>query len=220
MTEKTLVVQIFAWGLSLAASLAAITAWGQDYGWRILPISAYVVFPLLGLLAFSLMWGHYVAGAVREIADLPREVLSRYFRLTSYVVLVMLCLHPGLLVYQRWRDGAGLPPGSYTSYVAPSLGWVVTLGMASLLLFLAFEFHRKYGDRSWWQYVSDASDPAMLAVAYHGLQLGSNLQQGWFRYLWWFYSLTLCIVLVRKYGLRLLGRPTKENRPPRGPVST
>ena len=86
-------------------------------------------------------------------------------------------------------------------YVAPSLGWVTTLGTASLLVFLAFEFHRKYGERSWWHYIKNASDLAMLAIVYHGIQLGSQLQQGWFRYLWWFYGLVLMMVLIRKYSL-------------------
>ena len=61
MSNKTLKLQIFAWSLSVAVSLAAIFAWGQDFGWNLWPFSAYMVFPLLGLLAFSLMWSHYVS---------------------------------------------------------------------------------------------------------------------------------------------------------------
>lgn len=195
-------IQVLAWGLAGLVSLLAIIAWGVNYEWDVWPINAYNLFPLLGLLAFSLMWCHYVSGALREILGLPPGVLRPYFRSTSYVVLVLLCLHPGLLIYQLFRDGAGLPPGSYMSYVAPGLSWVTLLGTVSLLVFLAFEFYRKYGDRPWFRYVRDASDLAMLAIVYHGFRLGGDLQQGWYHYVWWFYAITLSLVLIRKYAKR------------------
>ena len=196
-------LQLFAWGLATFVSGLAIAVWGREYNWALLPINAYQLFPLLGLLAFSIMWSHYITGTIRELLNINKSVLSKYFRLTSYVVLILILLHPGLFIYQRFRDGYGLPPGSYESYVAPGLGWVTMLGTVSLLVFIAFEFHRLYGKRSWWRYVADASDFAMLAILYHGLRLGGQLQQGWFRYVWLFYAVSLVAVLVRKYILRI-----------------
>jgi hypothetical protein len=195
-------IRQFAWTLVAITCGLAVVAWGQTYEWQLSSLTLYQIFPLLGLLAFSIMWTHYLAGAVREKAGLQKEALSSYFRRTSLVVLALICLHPGLLVFQLFRDGAGLPPGSYNSYVGPGMAWLVMLGTVSLLVFLAFEFHRIFGPRSWWQYVADASDLAMIAIFYHGLRLGSQLQQGWFRYVWWFYGLVLVVVLVRKYYLR------------------
>jgi hypothetical protein len=190
-----------AWLLGIIVSVLAVLAWGLDYGFSA-PFNTYQFFPLLGLLAFSLMWSHYIIGTIGELFKVTGDKLKPYFRWTGYVVLVLLCLHPGLLVYQRFRDGAGLPPGSYESYVSPNLAWITLLGTASLLVFLAFELHRIYGKKPWFRYVQDASDPAMLAIAYHGLKLGSNLQLGWFQTVWWFYALTLLMVLIRKYYLR------------------
>jgi hypothetical protein len=129
-------------------------------------------------------------------------VLASYFRITGYIVLVLICLHPGLLIYQRFRDGFGLPPHSYESYVAPGLGWVTLLGTTSLLVFLAFELRRFYGKRPWWRFVADASDVAMLAILYHGLRLGSQLQHGWYRGVWLFYAVMLIAALVYKYATR------------------
>ena len=51
--------------------------------------------------------------------------------------------------------------------------------------------------------MADASDVAMLAIVYHGFRLGSDLQSGWFVYVWWFYAGLLSLVLLRKYWLRL-----------------
>ncbi len=193
--------QIVAWTLSLVASVLAIVFWGHDYHWQILPINNYVLFPLLGLLAFSLMWSHYMAGALRLLLGLKPAVLSLYFKITSSIVLVLLFLHPGLLIFQRFRDGNGLPPGSYESYVRPGLGWVTLLGTVSWLVFMAFEFRRIFGKRSWWHFVTEAGDVAMLAIVYHGLRLGQQLH-GWFLGVWWFYAVALVAVLVNKYYVR------------------
>ena len=210
--DKAKALRISALLLGLVVSTLAIIAWGSSYRWNLWPLNSYVIFPVLGLLAFSLMWTHYIIGAIREIAGLKPETIQKYFRYTGYIVLLALCLHPGLLIYQLFVDGAGLPPSSYKSYVAPGLGWITLLGTAALLVFLAFEFHRVLGKKSWWQYVVDASDFAMLAIVYHGLKLGTDLMtQSWYRWIWWFYALTLLIVLIRKYSLRLTNRTNPAN---------
>lgn len=196
----TLWCQATAWTLSLAVSTVAIIVWGQYYGWRLLPVNPYQLFPLLGLLAYSLMWSHYISGAMRDLTGIDAKALAGYFRITGYAVLVLICSHPGLLIYQRFRDGYGLPPRSYETYVAPGLGWVTLLGTASLLVFLAYEFRRGFGQRRWWHYVKEAGDVAMLAIFYHSLRLGQQLQSGWFRYVWWFYGVTLVVVLARSYN--------------------
>jgi len=191
-----------AWSLSALVSVVAIIAWGQDYQWKLTPLSAYQLFPLLGILAFSIMWSHYVAGIVREFLGVKKQGLKNYFEYTSYAVLALILLHPGLLILQRFRDGYGLPPGSYESYVAPGLGWVTILGSISLVVFLAYEFRRVFGDRSWWHFVKEAGDIAMLAILYHGLRLGGQLMDGWFRTVWVFYGLILIAILGYYYITR------------------
>lgn len=187
-------VQYFAWGLSLAVVIIAIVAWGTGYSWSV--SSTYQLFPLFGLLAFSLMWGHYIMLALRQHLKLSQEVLADYFRLTGLVVLGALLLHPGLLAWQLWNDGLGLPPGSYYSYVSPSLKIAVISGIIGLFIFLAFELHRKYGERPWFRFISYASDIGMILIFIHAIRLGSNLQEGWFRYVWYFYGLTLLVALI------------------------
>lgn len=196
-------LKIGAWALVTAVSVAAIVAWGQDYNWKFLPINSYQLFPLLGLLAFSIMWSHYVSGTIRELVGASPKALATYFRYSGYAVLTLISLHPGLLIYQRFRDGAGLPPGSYESYVAPGLAWVTVLGTASLLVFLAFEFRRFFSDRSWWHFIPEAGDFAMLAIFYHGLRLGGQLQgEGWYQTVWLFYGIVLAAIVVRSYFIK------------------
>lgn len=203
MDSKIALIRAKAWTVSGLVGLLAIVAWQDNLKWQFSNLTTYDWFPLFGLLAFSLMWAHYVAAYFRDSAGLAPEALAQYFRITSYVVLICLLLHPGLLIFQLFQDGAGLPPGSYQNYVAPGLAWVVTLGFISLGVFLAFELHRVFKDRSWWHWVADASDVAMLAILYHGWQLGSSFQVEWFKKMWLLYGFILIILLARKYYLRI-----------------
>lgn len=190
--SKTLKLNLVCWTIGLVATVLAIIAWGQGRSWVFDGPVAYLLFPLCGLLAFSLMWSHYVAGSLRRLTKAEKANIQKYLTLTGYAVLVLICLHPGLLIWQLWRDGFGLPPESYLQhYVAPSLKWVAMLGTISFLIFIAYELRRWFKDKSWWKYVVYAGDTAMLAIFYHGLRLGSQTQTGWYKWVWLFYGVTL-----------------------------
>jgi hypothetical protein len=186
------------WLLTSLVSIIAIYVWGHSLRWNIHAVTAYRFFPLLGLLGFSIMWSHYIIGFLKRTLWQDRK-FSTYFRYTGYAVLLAILLHPGILIYTRFRDGYGLPPGSETSYVAPGMGWIVMLGSISLLAFLAFEFHRWYGQKTWWKYVIAAGDVAMIAIFYHGLRLGTQLQTGWYRGVWLVYGASLILAIGYKY---------------------
>lgn len=187
--------------LTVATSLLAVFVWGQSYQWQLVHLSWYQLFPLLGLLAFSIMWSQYMVEAAKNLSP-RRESIARYFQATSFLVLVAIVLHPGLLIVQRYRDGYGLPPGSYESYVAPAQAWLTLLGSASLLVFLAFALKRFFSRYSWWHYVLVLNDVAILAIFYHGLRLGTQLNAGWFQFIWYFYGITLVAALGYKYYLK------------------
>ena len=191
----------FAWSLTATASMLVVYVWGASFGWELRAVNAYQFFPVLGLLAFSIMWAHYMVGALKRLTG-RFDGMENYTRYTGYVVLVALVLHPGILVYQRFHDGFGLPPGSYESFVAPSMAWLTLLGTASFFIFLAYELRRWYAGKKWWKYVVAAGDLAMLASFYHGLRLGSQLQGGWFHALWLFYGATLSMSIVYKCRCR------------------
>ena len=99
------------WIVTSAVSLLAAHVWGASFSWQLSAISVYTLFPLLGLLGFSIMWSHYMVGEMYRIFHRPVD-RTHYFRITGYVVLASILLHRGLLTYQRLRDGHGLPPGS------------------------------------------------------------------------------------------------------------
>ncbi|MDZ7744568.1 MAG: hypothetical protein U5K77_02280 [Candidatus Saccharibacteria bacterium] len=201
MSEKQL--QFFAWGISVGSVLLAILAWGQDFRWQINDMTPYQWFPLLGLIAFSLMWAHYVASVVRQHNKIEPTVLKRYFDSTSVVVLIAILLHPGLLAYQLVEDGLGRPPDSFYDYVGQAMGLSITLGYVALGAFLLYEFRHWFGQRSWWRFISYASDVAILLIYLHALRLGSQLVSGWYLGVWYFYGATLLASLVYIHSRRL-----------------
>lgn len=190
-------LQCAAWVLSTVVTIVAFVAWGQGLSWRLSGVSTYRIFPLFGLLAFSLMWTHYIASAARQYLKIDKYVLKKYFEITSLVVLFCIILHPGLLVWQLWRDGLGLPPGSYlNNFVSKSNEWAALIATLSLLIFLTYELHRWFSKRKWWKVVQYASDFAMVLIFIHGLKLGKQLHSGWFRVIWWGYGVSLVATLV------------------------
>jgi len=132
-----------------------------------------------------------------KLAKITTKNITNYFNVTGWIFLAAIFLHPGLLVWQLWRDGFGLPPESYLKhYIAPGLEWAALLGTLSFLIFLSYELRRWYSGKSWWRFVVYASDIAAVAIFIHSLKLGTTLQTGWFRAVWISYGVMLIIALM------------------------
>ena len=194
-----------AWALSVLVTIVGFVAWAQNLNWELTSIGAYEIFPFLGLLAFSLMWVHYMIAGIRSGFSLENVKLNKwYFKITAAVVLFGLLLHPSLLIGQLFLDGFGLPPQSYlTNYVAPGLGWAVYLGTVGWMAFMAFELRRWYDKKHWWKYVQYANDIAIWAIYVHGLKLGADVGAPWLLYVWYAYGVLLaaafCAIYYKKW---------------------
>lgn len=189
-------LQIFSWLLGIGVLAVAFAAWSEV---RLTgrELTAYDFFPVLGLSAFGLMWTHFVTGTLRRIYDLPSSTLKMYFKVTSWIVLALILLHPGIFVVKLALDGFGLPPFSYLQVYQDTLLRISLLfGTLSLLAFLAYELRRKYRKASWWKYVEYANVAAMFAILYHGFMLGQELSLSWLRVVWLFYTVTLAATVI------------------------
>lgn len=187
-----------SWGLAGLVTLLAVLVWaGERFGGS--RLSVYDWFPLLGLLPFSLMWTHYIIGSLRRYLGVGKEVNRQYTKLTSIAVLVFILLHPGLLNFQLNRVGLGLPPSSYQAVYPQAVQGAITLGAIGLLIFLAFEFKRWFGKKSWWRFMEYAQIVAMGLIFYHGLILGRELSVGWYRAVWYGYGVSLVAAIVYNY---------------------
>lgn len=199
-------LQSIAWTVAVLAVLPGAVVWLQSASrgqGGLTALDAYDLFPLFGLLAFGFMWSHYVVAALRILSGNDKLTTEGFTSKTGWAVLAFIIMHPTILIYSLWRDGVGLPPGSYTKYVAPGLAWAVALGSFSLLCFLAWELRRWFDSRKWWRYVEALSDLAMILILVHGFNLGGELQRGWFRFVWLAFAIGLgiCLVIIYRHKL-------------------
>jgi hypothetical protein len=189
-------LRFIMWTLGALVILLAVFAWAHV---RLTgrPLTSYDVFPVLGLSAFGLMWTHYIAAALKRLLGAPDGSLKLYFKVTQWIVLALIVLHPGIFITSLWVDGFGLPPGSYlTVYTDTAARTALLAGSSSLLIFLAFELHHWFRKASWWKYIEYFNIFAMFAILYHGLTLGGELGLAWFKIVWLVYALTLAAAIV------------------------
>lgn len=198
MSNKKL-LKMCSWALGILVLLLALAVWvGQRFNKG--SVTAYDLFPLLGLGAFSLMWTHYVLGSLRRRLGVSSGENKMYSHVSGWVVLALILLHPGILIYQLYKDGFGLPPKSYlTVYAETSMKVAIGIGTISLIIFLAFELKKKFAKKSWWRFIEYAQVVAMGLIFMHGLSLGRELGVLWYKLVWIFYGISLISAVVFNY---------------------
>ncbi len=189
-------LRIISWVLMTVVLALALAVWmGERLNGK--GLTLYSFFPLLGLAAFSIMWTHYVLGSVRRKLGAEAKDNKTYFKYSSWLVLGLILLHPGLLIYQLKVDGYGLPPNSYFAvYGEPIMKGAIMLGTISLIIFLLYELRSKFYKKLWWKFVDWAQIVAMFLIFYHGLTLGRELSVGWYKMIWFLYGLSLISAIL------------------------
>lgn len=181
---------VIAWGLGGFVLVSSIAAWWTGYSGK--PLTPYDIFPPLGLVAFGLMWSHYVIGALRRYAGQTAAPRNVYMLLSMGVVLSLLLLHPGILWISLYIDGYGLPPQSYYEVYSAQLG-LLAIGTVALIIFLTYELRRYFKFASWWKYIEKVQLLAMALIFVHAIGLGRELRIDWFMVIWLFYGVTLIV---------------------------
>jgi predicted ferric reductase len=177
----------YQWLLFTAALMLPILAWGQNLNWQISTATGYQWFPLFGLVAWMIMWSHYITGGIR-IRSSGLKKSGLYARLSAWLVLFCMLMHPALLVYTQYQNTNTLPPESYINYVGEGLALAVMLGTVSLLIFLSFEVFERLKHKPIikknWRFISLSQSLAMVLIFVHALRLGSIATNGWFAVVW------------------------------------
>lgn len=184
------------WGLGVFVVVSTLVVWAMNTSFTG-GITVYDIFPPLGIVAFGLMWTHFVMSALRRYAHVTSARDNAYSAISMGLVLGLIIMHPLLLWIALYNDGLGLPPQSYYM-VYKNEAIAVTLGSIGLTIFLAYEFKRFFGNRSWWKYVDYAQIVGMIAIFIHGIGLGRDIQLGYLP-IWIFYGLTLVAAVTYSY---------------------
>ena len=186
-----------AWILFTLVSIISIILWLMTLSGNVR--STYQFFPILGVLAWTTMWVHYVAGPIGKSAD-----GKRFTKWTEAVVLLLILAHPSIFLIQRFIDTGLLPPESYVSYVGPLRAWAVVIAIAALITFLLYEVLKRFRSRlikrAIWPYFSLFQAGAMIAIFVHGFTLGTSMNSAYF-ILWWIF---LGVILLPCLGRQVL----------------
>lgn len=207
MNQKTF--SRFSWGLFSLSLVLGIVSWGQTVGWQLSSLTPYQWFPLFGILAWLIMWTHYITRYFR-VRNPELQKAPGYGKVTGWIVLACLLLHPGILAFAQFRNNQGIPPESYLNYVGEGLQLAVLLGSVALTIFLSFEiFDRMKNNKTvkkYWLAISISQSLAMILIFVHALRLGTTLGEGWFRIIWIIYGLLLlpCFYAIHKADLKML----------------
>lgn len=179
--------QYLPWLLCVAVIAVPFFGWLELYQWQ--PVfNVRSIFPLLGLWAWSVMWTHYVLGAlrIRYPEKLTKDTV--YGRVSAWLVLILLLLHPGLLGYNQYQQLGLIGIDGFYAYVGVSSEVFITYGSIALLMFLGFEIFMRIKRYThidkYWGLVSVSQMIAMSLIFVHGLGVGHILQIPWLRGYW------------------------------------
>lgn len=187
--------RLIEWLLAGFVVVSSVLVWIESREPGEESITVYDIFPLFGLLAFGLMWTHFVMDGLRRFHKIDAPKNSPYKTLSFGIVLGLLILHPGLLWLGLYNDGYGLPPASHIAAYQNQL-LAVGLGTIGLMIFLSYELRRWFSGRRWWKYVQWAQIAGMAAIFIHAIELGGELREDWFALVWWFYGITLLAAII------------------------
>lgn len=160
-------------------------------------ISMIELFPVFGIIAFTLLWLHSMSG-VFEPWLRKNFNFDKFVSVTSITILVAIILHPLLLLLNYNFD-----------FNKINLIWEaddVRIGVIGWLLLITYDITKplkKYDFFSRnWNNILTISTLGFILIFFHSLELGGELQSGPLRIVWIFYGLTAIFATTYTYGIR------------------
>jgi hypothetical protein len=153
------------------------------------------IFPIFGLLAFTLLWLHAISGVfeerLREMFD-----FDAFVHWTALTILVSILLHPLLLLILLDFDVVGIWAG----------GTGIRLGIIGFFLLITYDIGKFLKQRQFfsknWRAILIISNIGFILTFFHSIMIGSDLQSGFLRYLWIFYGVTAILAIIYTYGVK------------------
>lgn len=179
--------------LALAAVLYPSYVWYRSTSFE--SFSLVMLFPLFGIIAFTVMWLHVVGSALEQWIG-HYVHFEKFVHLTSYLVLVSIMLHPLLLLIGFGFEN--LPMMLTSIYIQ--------LAVAGFLLLITYDLGKIFKTRRFfirhWGKIKLISTIGFFLIFFHSLGLGSNLQGGFLRTLWIFYGASAGVAAVYTYVIK------------------
>lgn len=155
------------------------------------------LFPLFGLLAFTILWLHVVGKALESW--LRKYVDFDYFvHNTSTLVLICVISHPLLLLINFSFSFSQIFSHYDLIYI-----WLAIIGWFLLITYdIGRALKRSHFFIRHWNQVLFISTVGFLLIFFHSLGLGSDLQSGPLRTIWLGYGVSGILATIYIYGVK------------------
>ncbi|VVB58223.1 3-phenylpropionate/cinnamic acid dioxygenase ferredoxin subunit [Candidatus Anstonella stagnisolia] len=154
-----------------------------------------LLFPLVGLYAFSLLWAQIMIGSNLDLLRKVFPLAEKFHRAEGIAALLFALIHPSMILI-----GVGLSNFLALNFVPPSLVTFVWLGFFQLLLLIctagsALLMQHPFL-RTRWRIIHYANYLLFASVWIHSWFLGSNVQSSSLKYLWAAFALSVIVSLA------------------------
>ncbi|HEY1074328.1 MAG TPA: hypothetical protein VGE59_01340 [Patescibacteria group bacterium] len=178
--------------LATLVILLPILVWGSSLPRPLSQVSLYELFPVFGLLAFSIFWLQLLGLLCKPY--LTHLSLRPFFKWSSHAFMTFVIAHPLLLAIAQFNNHLGLPLQSFYDYVPSNLTGYINLAVIAFLVFVITEITGWIGNTPWIQKFAKPLEYVnyltFFLVFWHSIHLGQHLQSGWLLTVWWFFVIT------------------------------
>lgn len=197
--------------LAALAVLAPIMAWANSFSWQFQSVGLYELFPVFGLLAFSVFWTQLILLFAEPYLNFS---VQPYIKWSGLAFILFVFLHPALLALGQLLNGVGVPPQSFYKYVPASFALFINIAIISWLIFMVTEVSfrlsnlRLFKSQKTKTAIEYFNYVAFYLIFWHSITLGQHLQLGWLKTVWWFFAVTATPVIIV-----LIARSLKNKTP-------
>lgn len=189
---KKIITSTLIWLFAIITVAYPILVAGDNFTW-----SLDGIFPILGILAFMLLWLHSLCGVFEEWL---REYIpfDRFVSITALVILFCLIFHPLLLLISMnfHFENITLAYGVKGIWLG-IIGWILLISYDVTKPFLRYQNIAKH-----WNKILLISNIGFLIIFPHALMIGSDLQMQPMRGIWIFYGITAILAIAYTYGIK------------------
>jgi len=178
------------------AVLYPLWVWFQNSNLTWNTISSITLFPVFGLVAFSLLWLHSISG-VFEPWLRKHFNFDRFVHYTSLIILISIVLHPLLLLFYFSFNFKSIFIYGYKYIWLGIIGWLLLITYDIGKLLKRHDFFSRN-----WNNILIISTVGFILTFFHSLYLGHDLQLGPLRTLWIFYGATGIFATIYTYGIK------------------
>ena len=202
MAEQSSSSKVAFWVILTVVILLPVYVWADFLSWNFSTVNISLLFPLLGLLAYSILWLQMLV--VSRLIPLSTIVRNNFFFISGLVFLLLIIAHPLLLSIAQYQIGQ-----SVVDYVGDTKQVFIFLALAAWVIFITYEIFNKFKK---WRYFNNSMKVfkylnyiAFYLIFVHSISLGTHLQDGLLKFIWYFYALTglLFIYLDIKHHKKL-----------------